>query len=91
MSDEILTQPAAANPLVALLGGVNLSNPYVLILTALIGSGTVTFGVTQTTGPEPVATKAEVVALSAKVDALTNAVSALGGAVDAHHGGDGED
>lgn len=87
MSDEIPTQPAAANPLAALLGG-GMSNPYIVVAAALIGSGTVTFGVQQTTGPEPVATKAEVVALSAKVDALTNAVSALGGAVDAHHGGD---
>jgi hypothetical protein len=89
MPDETPPNPAT-NPLAALLSG-GMSNPYILLTAVLLGSGTVTFGVQQTTGPEPVATQAEVVALAEKVDALANAVSALGGAVDAHHGGDNED
>jgi hypothetical protein len=89
MADDTPTQPTAANPLAALLPG-GMSNPYILLATVLIGSGTVTFGVNKTTAPEPVATKAEVAALSEKVDAAIAVMNRLAGAVEAHHSPSGE-
>lgn len=77
MSEEIPTDPAV-NPLAVAWNSLKLSNPYVLILTVLLGSGGVTFGVQQ-------ATNAEVAALSLKVDDAVAACSAVLGAVDAYH------